>query len=241
MRNLHYHDPVVIFDLDDTLFRERDFCRSGFRMLLQKLEERIGSGPEDLYEAMNEALVKRENPFAVYEKICRPLYERKGEKFDIDEIIADYRAHTPENLRLADGVESTLEALSEKGIVMGLITDGRSLTQRNKIKALGLERFFEDENILISEETGNDKMSREPFVTFVRRYPEASGFVYIGDNPAKDFYHPNRLGWLTVMVPDNSDNVHRHADSLETPYLPKIEIKDFSEIPNVLNRISKNF
>jgi len=34
----------------------------------------------------------------------------------------------------------------------------------------------------------------------MRAHSGASRFVYVGDNPTKDFIAPNRLGWITVMV-----------------------------------------
>jgi putative hydrolase of the HAD superfamily len=38
-------------------------------------------------------------------------------------------------------------------------------------------------------------------------HPAAARFLYVGDNPDKDFLAPNRLGWTTVMVRDER-NLH---------------------------------
>ena len=48
-----------------------------------------------------------------------------------------------------------LDVLKEKNIPAGLITDGRSVTQRNKLKSLGLLNYFKE--VIISEEFGSEK------------------------------------------------------------------------------------
>ncbi len=40
--DIYYHGPVVVFDLDDTLIRERDFCRSGFKAIAGYLIDKYG-------------------------------------------------------------------------------------------------------------------------------------------------------------------------------------------------------
>ena len=146
MREIGYHGKVVAFDLDDTLFRERDFCRSGFRYLCSPdsypvLD--IETYPsfkdlERLYNEMDEALSRRENPFDIFETLWQSIAERNGVEWDIKKHIDNYRAHSPSELPFLPEVEHTLLELRERGIRMALITDGRSKTQRNKIQALDL-------------------------------------------------------------------------------------------------------
>ena len=208
--DFNYHGPVVVFDLDDTLFRERDFCRSGFRFLLDNIRNRLDFVPEGLFERMDRALCERRSPFDCFEAELKPLFESAGKEWDLAALITAYRNHSP-RINLSDGVVALLNSLRERGVVTGIITDGRSSTQRNKFRALNLNEFIDESNLIISEETGFDKTSPEPFSFFVRKYPEARKFLYVADNPEKDFFQPNLLGWTTVMVPENGDNVHpRH-------------------------------
>lgn len=240
MADINYHGQVVVFDLDDTLFRERDFCRSGFRFLCNpercaNLDLETFPSSEDLEmlaAKMDMELTGRRNPFAPYEDFFLPLF--RPTSFNLKDHIDEYRSHYPEALHLADGVESVLDYLSGNGIRMALITDGRSTTQRRKIEALGLGRYIAPEMIFISEETGHDKYSRKMFAEVVRMFPEARGFFYVGDNPRKDFYHPNLLGWTTVQVPYHTDNVHPPCEP-ETPlHAPGIILKNFSELREIV-------
>ena len=84
----------------------------------------------------------------VFDELLRyPLPSEKQELLQI------YREHKPA-IALSEETVEVLEALKKESHVLGLITDGRSLTQRNKIKALGLDKYIESSLILISEETG---------------------------------------------------------------------------------------
>jgi putative hydrolase of the HAD superfamily len=58
-------------------------------------------------------------------------------------------------LTLTAGVRALLTELKSSGHVLGLLTDGRSRTQRNKIRALGVEKWIDE--IVISEEFGSAK------------------------------------------------------------------------------------
>ena len=133
--DFNYHGPVVVFDLDDTLFRERDFCRSGFRHIIQRVETEIGEVPANLHDRMNEALTDRRNPFDVFEKKLKPFYEEKGLYLDLNSYIQDYRTHRPD-IHLDESFAQLFRRLQASNIVTGLITDGRSNSQRSKIEAL---------------------------------------------------------------------------------------------------------
>ena len=87
------------------------------------------------------------------------------------------------------------------------------------MKALGLERFFTDENIIISEEFGTAKPSERNYSYFMDKYPGA-GFYYVGDNLGKDFIAPNRLGWTSICLLDNGSNIHSQDFSVPIIYKP---------------------
>ena len=55
-------------------------------------------------------------------------------------------------------------------------------------------------------------------------------YVYIGDNPHKDFITPNKLGWTTICLLDRGQNIHKQnfINSLELN--PHFFIKSFDEI-----------
>jgi putative hydrolase of the HAD superfamily len=94
------------------------------------------------------------------------------------------------------------------GVPAGLITDGRSLTQRNKLKALGIETYFQD--IIISEEFGSEKPDERNYLYFEKKYP-GKDFYFFGDNLSKDFQVPCRLGWKTICILDSGNHIHKQS------------------------------
>ena len=112
-------------------------------------------------------------------------------------------------------------------IGFSIITDGRSISQNNKIKALGLSHLAQ--NIIISEETGFEKPHVNNFKIIEKVYPDKK-FLYIADNTSKDFLAPNTLKWDTVCLLDNGQNIHKQNFDLQTKYLPKIKINHLKEL-----------
>lgn len=206
-----YTGPVWVFDLDDTLAEERDFLFSGFRAVHKLLIPLVGVEIAARAESeMRRAATEHANHYSALESLLDSTGLR--DKVDIKLVVDTCRNHVPdEGYRLRTDAGFLLRALQRHRIVCCLITDGRSRTQRNKIRALGLDKFIREQDILISGETGYDKYHQEPFRSVMHRYPYARSFTYIGDNPAKDFLHPRNSGWHTIMLRDRGYNIsHQH-------------------------------
>ena len=208
-------ERVFLFDLDDTLYKEIDFLKSAYK----KISDAIGH--PDAFDFMLDSYLYGANAF-------NSVIDRYNLKFSVDKLLEIYRKHKPD-ISLEQDTISTLNALKVRGVKMFLLTDGRSVTQRNKIEALDLYRWFANEDILISEEYGHGKPSIECYQYFINRYPDAD-FTAIGDNPIKDFITPNKLGWTTICLIDDGRNIHKQHFSVDNPFLPKRKIKDLKEL-----------
>ena len=217
---------VVVFDLDDTLYKEIDYLKSAYREIASLVYPILKSDYEDedtVYHWMMENYQQGRNVFD--ELLHYPLpYEKQ-------ELLRIYREHKPA-ISLSEEAVEVLEALKKEGHVLGLITDGRSLTQRNKIGALGLDKYIEPSLILISEETGFCKPSLESFQYVMKLYPGVS-YVYVGDNPQKDFYGPNQLGWMTICLKNDGRNIHPQEEVGEA-YRAQVSIENLKEIKDIL-------
>lgn len=190
---------VVGFDLDDTLVPEVLFLKSGAHHIAGWLHERYPALPYfRILTAVLTAVETRQNHYTALERIAEEFHIAGS--IDMKETVAEFRRHIPDPAvyHTCPSMLGILKRLKETSdIRLVLITDGRSLTQRNKIHAAGLYKFFDDADIYISEETGHDKTSPETFLRIMEKYPGASEYHFVGDNPSKDFLHPSRLGWLT--------------------------------------------
>lgn len=207
-------DTVVCFDLDDTLYKEIDYLKSAYREVAS-----VAGHPEVAPQMLDWYYVK-ENTF-------QKLIETYGLSITIEECLKIYRNHLPV-ISLDAEVKEYLEKLKEAGAKLGLISDGRSITQKNKLKALGLEGFFD--KIVISEELGSEKPNTRNYQVVMDEFPERKRFLYVGDNPLKDFIAPNKLGWRTYCLKNDGRNIHGQYMSLPKEYMPNYVINKLEEI-----------
>lgn len=199
---------VVCFDLDDTLYKEIDYLKSAYREIAAYAAEYCHGCSDSpmifaakAYDAMLAAYQNGENAFECLNRFL-------GLKLPISDYLQIYRNHKP-RISLSEDVVQTLDTLKADGCIIGLITDGRSVQQCDKIEALGLSRWIANEDIVISEEFGSEKPSPANYEYFMNRYPKCRDFTYVGDNLQKDFIAPSALGWTTVCLLDDGRNVHK--------------------------------
>lgn len=212
-------NTAVVFDLDDTLFKEIDYVKSAFWEISRILRREAG---KDLYEEMLQLLMSGEEVFGT-------ILSKYGiENATKEELLSVYRNHIPE-IQLEEQAAEKLDNLKRTGTPLGLITDGRSVTQRNKLRSLGIEDYFDE--ILISEEFGTTKPEQRNF-EYMQRKLSGEHHVYIGDNIKKDFIAPNSLGWETVCLLDDGSNIHpQQFNEINNEYQkPKHVIKNFGEL-----------
>jgi putative hydrolase of the HAD superfamily len=186
---------TVIFDLDDTLFPERDFVLSGFRAVGSWLEQHRGVRGFFDCAARRFRAGERGRIFndALPECGCLEGADLVGQLIEV------YRSHFPA-IQLFDDAACAL-AHFEQIRTVAILTDGFLATQKQKVKALGLD--LRVRHIVYSDDFGraNWKPSRMPY----ERLQAITGAkpdecVYVGDNPAKDFVAAKSLGWQTVHV-----------------------------------------
>lgn len=208
----------LIFDLDDTLIYEIDFLKSAFRSIARKLD---ASDSITLYEKMWLDYRNKEDVFG--------NLINKYSNVTKDSLLNDYRNHYP-TISLIEGVNEVLFWTKQLNYKLGVITDGRSVTQRNKLQATQIESLFD--KIVISEEFGSTKPNEGNYSFFHEE--KIDSYYYIGDNPKKDFITPNRLGWTSVCLLDKGCNVHPQIFDYGSEFLPKVKINSLLELKEII-------
>ena len=182
----------VIFDLDDTLYSEKEYVRSGYKAV----SDFLGGG----YEEKLWSFFEKGKPSI--DELLKEL-GRENEKGEVLEI---YRFHKP-TIHLYPGVSEMIEDLKAKGVKVGIITDGRPEGQRNKLDALGLDV----DDVIITDELGGVQFRKPCDIAFriliTRWRLNPADVVYVGDNPAKDFQASQQLGMRCVWFV-NADGLH---------------------------------
>jgi putative hydrolase of the HAD superfamily len=224
---------TVIFDLDDTLYDEIDFCRSGFRAAARHV-----AGLSDARSA--------DEVFAAFWKSfitgdCGSTFNVGLAALDIpcDEhligtLVEIYRTHRP-TLTLSPESRAVLEDLRDR-YTLGLLTDGFLPTQRFKVEALGIKHYFQA--IMYTEELGREFWKPSPrgfekLMEMLDARPEQA--VYVADNETKDFIAPNRLGLLTIQV-RRPGGLYRQPSPLPDA-APKLRIDRIGDLSQVLARL----
>jgi putative hydrolase of the HAD superfamily len=187
---------VVVFDLDDTLVKEIEYLKSAYRYIAHYYQPTYA---ETVYETMLA-------DYYMGKPVFQTLIQRNGLSCSVSDLLHTYRTHQP-MLTLSTDTQHVLNMLQKYQIPVGLVTDGRSLTQRNKLKAVALEDYFF--KVIISEEMGSTKPDLANFRAIETVQP-AQTYWYVGDNVSKDFIGPNQLGWKTACLLNNGENIHTH-------------------------------
>jgi putative hydrolase of the HAD superfamily len=204
----------VIFDLDDTLYPERDYALGGFRAAGAWAQSELGVvGLADHLTALLDAGHLGQS-FKLALAATLPTHT----DVHLAGLIKAYGAHTPD-LTLFDDAQRALEHFS--GHALGLITDGHARTQAAKVAALGLAPRFQ--KIVYTGALGPDRAFHKPhprafeIMAAALRQAASDRFVYIGDNPTKDFLAPNQMGWTTVLVDRPAHRPHRIHPLADAP------------------------
>lgn len=219
------HNLVIVFDLDDTLYNEIEFLESAYKEIAVFLAPKTNKSDKDIFSEMITSYQNKKNAFKDV------IAKNHLENVDVNDLLKIYRNHVP-NISLTNPNKKLLNDLKERVCKIGLITDGRSIQQRNKIKALGLTEYFDD--IVISEEFGSEKPNENNYKYYTKKYGNTLKYAYVGDNTKKDFVAPNKLGWTSICLLDNGKNIHSQSFDLNTEKAPTFTINNLTKIKGLL-------
>jgi putative hydrolase of the HAD superfamily len=215
----------VAFDVDDTLYLERDFARGGFEAVDAWLAAELGI--TGFAAVAWDLLEKGLHPSIFLDALTEIGVEITPDR--LTRFLRIYREHEPDIALLPDAI-ACLERL-EGHVALWAITSGLPALQEAKVRALGLEIWIS--NVIFSGDLGKglDKPHPRAFEIVARQSNwEGDQCAYVGDNPKKDFSGPKSLGWRTVRVRRPGGLFER------TPSTPDvdIEITDLSELEAAL-------
>jgi putative hydrolase of the HAD superfamily len=221
----------VVFDLDDTLYNERQFVYSGYRNVANYLGKNHNLDSKELYMNMCD-FFKENGRKNLFDFICNKC----GINQDIGELVSIYRTTKPQ-LNLYDDAYKLLADIKGE-YKLGIITDGESQVQWNKIRVLGVEQYFD--KIIVTDDKGKEfwKPSKKPYIEVINHFGgKPNEFVYIGDNPNKDFISAKKVGMYTIrIIREIGDHM---MTFLSKEYEADYNISSLDEVKKVIDIINE--
>ena len=223
---------TVVFDLDDTLYDEVEYCRSGFEAVAEFLADSPETPPaERIFGAFWKQFTAGNRT-----KTFNTALEELDIGYDdelIGKLIKVYRNHVPK-ITLPQDSRDFLSQLSGK-YTLALLTDGFLPAQQLKVQALGIEKYFKC--IIYTEQLGREfwKPSLAGFQKLMETLnARPRTIAYIADNEKKDFIAPNKLGFLTVRIIRPAG---LHSESSQEPgAAAQYTIRQISQLPALLDK-----
>ncbi len=199
---------VVVFDMDDTLYDEVDYCASGFNAVADFLARSFPSRTPDKILHALWTQFQAGNHTRTFNAALEQLQIPYDDDF-IKAMVKTYREHFP-SITLPEESKAVLEILCKR-YKLAMLTDGFLPAQRYKTQALGIEKYFQ--TVVYTEELGREHWKPSPagFEIILKYFGlPPSRCVYIADNDLKDFIAPNKLGYRTIQVL-RANRVHRQT------------------------------
>ena len=220
---------AVVFDLDDTLYPERQYVLSGFAAVAAWVSCELGIASN-----------------TVYQELAALFFEGvRGDTFDrwvgrralpatlVPELVKVYRQHTPA-LSAFPGIPDLVGRLRRR-CLLGIVTDGYLEVQKKKLAALGLGQLFHA--VVYSDQWGREawKPSVQPFQVVLRQLgvlPEDA--VYVADNPAKDFLGARRAGMSSIRL-RHLDGEYSQMDPPSAAHAPDYVVETVADLSDLLD------
>ncbi|MDO4555748.1 MAG: HAD family hydrolase [Lachnospiraceae bacterium] len=202
LKNLDADIEAVIFDLDDTLYSEKEYMRSGFHVIADYLKQ--------VDHCFNKLCV-------AFEKGKMPIETLlQEENIYTEELLTEclklFREHKPD-IHLYEEVQELFLELHRQKKLIGIITDGKTVKQNAKIDSLGLRSMVDE--IIITDELaghGNPKEFRKPndlaYLIMRKRLGIACrNMLFVGNERDRDFIAPEKVGMKCCWF-ENGDGLY---------------------------------
>ena len=204
-----------VFDVDDTLYLRSDpYIRAYQKCFHSRIVNESG-WPEgvDLFRISRvfveeEYLRRVSGEIGMNEMLIRRTlrsFSECGIQLTEEEALFFEETYEKEqgSIRLIPPFEELLKEFSgsEDKVFLGVLTNGPSEHQWNKIRALGLTRWIPEKHIVVSDDIGVSKPDPGAFRIYEKRcgiLPEDT--IMIGDNREADIQGAEAAGWNALWV-----------------------------------------
>ncbi|MBP1967070.1 HAD family hydrolase [Paenibacillus aceris] len=217
---------ALVFDMDDTLYEEKDYVKSGFKALDQWVIKEFKI--KGFYETALDLFLTGERKL-LFNKTLDKLNIIYNDSM-IKSMVESYRSHEPD-IQLLEDAKWIFENLRDT-VKVGLISDGYLVAQEKKVNALKLQEKLQ--TIILTDRLGREhwKPSHVPYEYACQELQlPHDQCVYIGDNINKDFVTAKKLGWTTIQI-ERNDGIYSGITA-EQEYRAHFKIDNLRKLPDL--------
>jgi putative hydrolase of the HAD superfamily len=186
---------AILLDLDDTLYDEASYMRSGFAAVATGIADMVSYAPAAVLEVLLD-IERREGRGHVFDSALA-AFGLAADRHVVQDLVAAYRSHRP-RIQLHAGARELLARLRQRGRI-AIVTDGLPLMQRRKVAALDLERAVD--TIVYSWDIGTPKPDPAGYLDALAKLRAApADAVVVGDNPHHDMVAACAIGARAIRV-----------------------------------------
>ncbi len=223
---------AILFDLDNTLYDEREYIFGAFQDISDFLSKRFPNRKEDFYRALLSEFEKKGSLYPyLFDDTLRELdlYDKELVK----QMVAKFHQSSPE-IRLYEGAKEVLLKLKEQ-YALALITNGNVEMQKRKVQLLGILDIFQ--KIVYAQIYGTEeKPSGLPYQDALRGLNVEPGeVIYVGDNPYIDFIGAKKLGIVTYRLLRGEFAGVTLSEGYEADYTIN-QLSELFEVPHLMLR-----
>ena len=218
----------ILFDLDNTLLDFNRASKLAFKTTIRHLDIDYAEDHYNAYKQINKEVwqeyekgklskqgIIKNRWNAIHSLLKIETDPQLTNKYYLDQLVV--------YSELIDGAAEMLEKMVQKNIKMGLITNGFKDVQKQKIKKLGIRKYFQA--IVISDEIGVNKPDIQFFQYTLEKLknPRPEEVLIVGDNLGSDILGGHQSGLDTCWYnPDKLLN--------ENSFNPTFEVRDYKSI-----------
>jgi putative hydrolase of the HAD superfamily len=188
---------IIGFDIDDTLISKRLFSYYCFKYIAPSIALKTKKNKNDIlisfmkeFDELNrtDTIGTVLRHYNIYSKTLLP------------KLIQQYRKANAKKAVYPDTIKA-LTTLKKQGYMLVAITDGKSTAQKQKLIQTGLQKYFD--HIIVTDGSAKNKKkpAMDAFLKVFNKYHiQPNEFLYIGDNPYRDFVNLKTSGASTIRL-----------------------------------------
>lgn len=197
---------AIFFDIDDTLYSTTEFARKARENSVDAMIEiGIDLPRERVLAELNEVIAEFSSNYSNhFDKLLARLPAESVRPISRSLIVAAgiiaYHDTKMRDLFPYPDVLEVLRILSQRNILMGVITAGSPVKQTEKLLRLRLDRFLNLKAVFVAEEVGFAKNNPRLYQKVCQTLDvDPAKCLYVGDNPVNDVDPPNAIGMITIL------------------------------------------